>query len=274
MSEEKKQPKEQPEESKDSPQINEQGSVEDIFANSEKEDNEQPQAGFKVTGASNQAPSQLQAPSSTQPIKTSAPEPEISRPPIQPLSSTATSRSDLDLDDQEEAGSKKRYFIIGLIGIIVIAAGIAAYWLFFRNTIQPQIINSETGSNATEQVGLDKANSNPGTNNELEAAPDQSNQIDNQNETSVVDEPLTTENSDSALIDSDGDGLNDQEENNFGTDPQNVDSDSDGLYDREEVRVYKTDPVNPDTDGDGYLDGEEVDNGFNPKGPGALLPEI
>jgi hypothetical protein len=42
-----------------------------------------------------------------------------------------------------------------------------------------------------------------------------------------------------------------------------VDSDGDGLTDQEEIRIG-TDPKNPDTDGDGYLDGDEIKNGFNP----------
>ncbi|MEI8343706.1 MAG: Ig-like domain-containing protein [Candidatus Moraniibacteriota bacterium] len=42
-----------------------------------------------------------------------------------------------------------------------------------------------------------------------------------------------------------------------------VDSDGDGLTDQEEIRIG-TDPKNPDTDGDGYLDGDEIKNGFDP----------
>lgn len=41
------------------------------------------------------------------------------------------------------------------------------------------------------------------------------------------------------------------------------DSDGDGLSDNEEI-LYGTDPKNPDTDGDGYSDGEEVKNGHDP----------
>ncbi|USN53524.1 MAG: hypothetical protein H6760_05230 [Candidatus Nomurabacteria bacterium] len=48
-----------------------------------------------------------------------------------------------------------------------------------------------------------------------------------------------------------------------------ADSDSDGLTDDEEAQ-YGTDPNNPDTDGDGYADGEEVQNGYNPNGSGTL----
>ena len=60
-------------------------------------------------------------------------------------------------------------------------------------------------------------------------------------------------------VDSDGDGLTDDDEINIHhTDPHNWDSDGDGLSDGDEVRVHKTNPLNPDTDGDGLKDGEEV----------------
>lgn len=42
-----------------------------------------------------------------------------------------------------------------------------------------------------------------------------------------------------------------------------IDSDGDGLSDQEELALG-TDPHNPDTDGDGYSDGVEVANGFDP----------
>jgi len=60
------------------------------------------------------------------------------------------------------------------------------------------------------------------------------------------------------MIDSDGDGLTDDEEAAIGTDPYNPDTDGDGLRDGEEVKQYKTDPLNPDTDFDGLVDGAEV----------------
>lgn len=52
-----------------------------------------------------------------------------------------------------------------------------------------------------------------------------------------------------------------------------VDSDADGLADDLES-YYDTDPNNPDTDGDGYLDGEEINNGYNPNGEGRLVKEL
>ncbi|MEP7234674.1 MAG: OmpA family protein [Ignavibacteriota bacterium] len=59
-------------------------------------------------------------------------------------------------------------------------------------------------------------------------------------------------------LDSDGDGLTDEQERSLGTDPHNPDSDGDGLKDGEEVNEYKTNPLNGDTDGDGLKDGAEV----------------
>lgn len=70
--------------------------------------------------------------------------------------------------------------------------------------------------------------------------------------------------------DTDGDGLTDDQEQMFGTDPASKDTDGDGLDDRAEVQVYGTNPLNRDTDNDGYLDGQEVANGYNPKGDGKL----
>ena len=85
----------------------------------------------------------------------------------------------------------------------------------------------------------------------------------------VVDQPIKPEVI--QPIDSDKDGLTDEEELILGTSINDIDTDQDDLTDREEAKVYGTDPLKADTDGDGYADGEEVKNGFNPKGPGKLL---
>ena len=58
--------------------------------------------------------------------------------------------------------------------------------------------------------------------------------------------------------DPDYDGLTNDVEAQWGTDPLNPDSDGDGLYDGDEVYVYGTNPLNADTDGDGYSDYTEV----------------
>lgn len=59
-------------------------------------------------------------------------------------------------------------------------------------------------------------------------------------------------------LDTDGDGLTDQDENLIGTDPNNPDSDGDGESDFDEVGGDITNPI--DTDGDGLIDAFEASN--------------
>ena len=64
-------------------------------------------------------------------------------------------------------------------------------------------------------------------------------------------------------VDSDGDGLFDDEEQSLGTDPSSVDTDGDGIEDGDEVDGG-TDPTNVDTDGDTYWDSWELTEGTDP----------
>lgn len=47
------------------------------------------------------------------------------------------------------------------------------------------------------------------------------------------------------------------------------DTDKDGLPDQLET-IYGTNPNKADTDGDGFIDSEEIEKGYNPNGPGKL----
>lgn len=60
--------------------------------------------------------------------------------------------------------------------------------------------------------------------------------------------------------DRDQDGLSNDEEMFFGTDPNNPDSDFDGLGDGAEVKTFGTDPNNPDTNANGIPDGQDDSN--------------
>ena len=71
-------------------------------------------------------------------------------------------------------------------------------------------------------------------------------------------------------MDSDGDGLTDDEERALGTDPHNPDTDGDGIGDGDEVHIYGTNPLKSDTDGDGFSDFQEIKKGYDPNGPGLL----
>ena len=64
--------------------------------------------------------------------------------------------------------------------------------------------------------------------------------------------------------DLDGDGLSNLEEFKYGTYPFSEDTDKDGINDYDEIFVNKTNPLKADTDGDGALDGWEIENGFDP----------
>ncbi|NIP32999.1 hypothetical protein GWN26_12060 [Candidatus Saccharibacteria bacterium] len=71
-------------------------------------------------------------------------------------------------------------------------------------------------------------------------------------------------------LDSDNDGLTDNQEEALGTDPNAADSDGDGLTDNEEINAWQTNPLSADSDADGFTDKEEIDNGYNPNGEGRL----
>ena len=68
-------------------------------------------------------------------------------------------------------------------------------------------------------------------------------------------------------IDSDKDGLNDEEEEKYSTDKFVADSDKDGLTDFQEVHIYKTNPLKVDTDGDRLRDYDEIAWKLNPLKP-------
>lgn len=147
--------------------------------------------------------------------------------------------------------SKKSIFVV--IGIIlVIGLGAATAWGIFRASKNPQ--------------------NPPAVNIPINVAP----VIPVNEAVAPVNVPapvITTTTSTPVItaVDTDGDGLTDEEEAKYGTDPKKADTDGDSLTDYEEIMIWKTDPLNPDTDGDGFSDGVEVKNGFNPLGAGKLL---
>jgi hypothetical protein len=67
------------------------------------------------------------------------------------------------------------------------------------------------------------------------------------------------DNGSSVIIDSDNDGISDDDEMNlYGTNPKSNDTDGDGLSDSDEIHVYGSNPLSSDSDGDGLDDGLEI----------------
>ena len=89
--------------------------------------------------------------------------------------------------------------------------------------------------------------------------------IDSDND-GLTDEEEAEIGTDPFNPDTDGDGLTDWEELEIGSDPLDPDTDNDGLDDWEE-EVLGTNQTDPDTDGDGVDDGDEYDHGTDPLDP-------
>ncbi len=78
---------------------------------------------------------------------------------------------------------------------------------------------------------------------------------------------LDDDDDDGPQGDLDQDGLTNELEDLWGTDPLDPDSDDDGALDGIEVLAYSTNPLNPDTDGGGALDGAEIAGHTDPLDP-------
>ena len=84
--------------------------------------------------------------------------------------------------------------------------------------------------------------------------------VENNDDLSLTSEESTLFKSD----DLDGDGLSNDEENKYGTNPSLEDSDMDGISDYDEIYKYKTDPLKKDSDSDGLNDYDEIELGLDP----------
>lgn len=150
--------------------------------------------------------------------------------------------------------------ILWVFLIIIVILGIGGsvfyfiYWVPSQQPVEAPAVTTPTVEEEAEEVEEPEAVPPP------EIMPPEEEVVEEEVPPTVPQPP----------VDTDGDGLNDDEEMVLGTDPNLADTDGDGLSDREETTVWKTDPLIIDTDGDGFGDKEEIDNGYNPNGPGKL----
>ncbi len=153
----------------------------------------------------------------------------------------------------DDSWLKNKSLIFGLLGgaFVILLGGFLVLKFFIKTTPAADLAG-------TAPVNNSQTSSVPVT-------PDVSNQIE---ATAVepISQPEVTQ-----PVDSDLDGLADEEEIQLGTNANNSDTDQDGLTDREEAKVYQTDPLSADTDGDSFSDGSEIQNGYSPKGDGKLM---
>lgn len=222
------------------------------------------------------------------------PTPQASNIKSQVAGLSAHAQASPDTGEDNNHSKKKNSMIIILILAIVILG--AAVYLVYSKLMQTSSVGELPLDNSLIDQGQQNKVEPPIGKDEGQVIPEP----EDQNDDPFIDEDLISPTPGQPVVplipaelDSDGDGLTDEEEMALGTDPLNPDSDGDGLTDYDEVRVYGTDPLNPDTDGDGltdyeevmiykteplnpdsdgdgFSDGEEVLNGYNPLGDGPL----
>lgn len=140
----------------------------------------------------------------------------------------------------------KKYIIITVIVVVVLVASVSFYFALRKKEIQPTQNIISTAEQAA--IKLEEENKYEQQMKSLDATLDKARELD-----------------------SDLDGLTNEEEKKLGTDPNRVDTDNDGLMDSSELKDYLTNPLKADTDGDGFKDGVEVRGGYSPLGPGKLI---
>ena len=163
--------------------------------------------------------------------------------------------------------SNKKMLLTTLILFLILLLSVTAIW-YYVNYIQE---GPSDVDNISENAVLNKnQNDNSNTNEKSLADIVKADAENRKNQNINENIPLPP-----SRLDSDFDGLSDEEENELGTNIHMADTDSDGLLDKEEVMIYNTNPLIADTDGDGFTDGDEIKNGYNPNGDGKFsLPPV
>ena len=197
----------------------------------------------------------------------------------------------LSADQETPRQAKKGYLKVILIVVGVIVLGAAAYFAYLNfmpsNQVEEPFVSEvvenvpaapSAESNFVEVIPEEIADAvNEGAGEEALVLDETSSTPSDLPPGAMLDFPGLNneglaENDFQNFVDSDGDGLSDEEEVVLGTNPNIIDSDNDGLSDYEEIKIYLSNPLSIDTDGDTYPDGEEVKAGYDPNAVGAKLP--
>lgn len=171
---------------------------------------------------------------------------------------------------EESLFSKHRVLFGVLIGLVVfggIAYGAMMLLLRDSNTSDvPKVTNKQEVVTPVEQVDAIIPPLTEEKNTENTTTTSETNITQTTTTTNIIPVDVAT-----VSMDTDGDGLSEEEEIKNGTDPKKADTDSDGLTDKEEINIWKSNPLVADTDGDGFSDGAEVKSNYSPIGSGRIF---
>lgn len=146
---------------------------------------------------------------------------------------------------------KKYYIALGLVVVIILGSAVGAYFFFIQKKIQPV---TNTPAEDINAVGTHRLTEDQKKTLGVSANVDATLEVIATNTSpGAVVKVLNVATDPNAPIDSDGDGLSDQDEAKYKTDPHNIDTDGDLVTDNAEIKAC-LDPLKPDTLGNGKGD--------------------
>lgn len=218
-------------------------------------------------------------------IQPSPPGAPVFTPPTAPATPERSNNLDFNANDLRSSGqilqkpaanNSVKYLAIGIVTLAVV---VFAGWFLYQQVLKPRWQATDLQSEQNSAEITNPSLEEEPTIEELPILPeepavenDQTLPVENA-EIATPSESAATEPSTPVDVDTDGDGLTDQQESEYGTNPLLIDTDEDGLSDQEEIKVYQTNPLDPDSDGDTYKDGQEITSGYNPNGPGKMMTQ-
>lgn len=131
---------------------------------------------------------------------------------------------------------RRTQIIIGVAAAVLLLGGIIAFVVIRRNALE-RGADGTTGGSATNQSAVNASSPQGVTPGTIKIPPPPGAAATG---ITPVNAPPTVPTPNS--VDSDGDGLSNDQEAQLGTDPNNIDTDGDGITDGDEVNFTHTDP--------------------------------